>query len=90
LRDVRIVLTPDAFINPNPPHACQFYWEVVIILMYATFKALNPVLGPDAVGADSPLVLMMPSGVKADGRAWVGMGVGGGVDDQGESNGSDQ
>ena len=49
MRDVDIVVPPDAFFNAQPPHCSQFYFEPVLSLINATVAALNPVLGPDGV-----------------------------------------
>jgi N-methylhydantoinase B len=76
LRDVDILLPPGAFNNPSPPHSCMYYHEVVLPMMYATFKALNPVLGPAAIGAESPNFTFLPTGKRADGRAWATFSVG--------------
>jgi N-methylhydantoinase B len=51
LRNVDAVVPPNAIFNPNPPHACFGYFEVVMLMVHAIFQALNPVLGPDAVTA---------------------------------------
>jgi N-methylhydantoinase B len=51
LRNVDAVVPPDAIFNPRPPHACFGYYEVVMLIVHAIYRALNPVLGPDAVTA---------------------------------------
>jgi N-methylhydantoinase B len=81
LRHVDLVLPPNAFINADPPHACQYYHEVVTTMLCATYQALNPALGEDAVGADSGILKVLVTGTRADGKAWVGYGVGGGLGD---------
>jgi N-methylhydantoinase B len=53
LRDVDIVLPPDAIMNPSPPHACQFYFEVVNALLLAIFDALNPAIGKNGFGVEA-------------------------------------
>jgi N-methylhydantoinase B len=53
LRSVDVVVPPNAIFNPDPPHACVYYWEVVMLIVHAAYRALNPVLGPDAVSAST-------------------------------------
>jgi N-methylhydantoinase B len=53
LRSVDVVVPPNAIFNPDPPHACVYYWEVVMLIVHAVYQALNPVLGPDAVTAST-------------------------------------
>jgi N-methylhydantoinase B len=53
LRSVDVVVPPNAIFNPDPPHACVYYWEVVMLIVHAVYRALNPVLGPDAVSAST-------------------------------------
>jgi hypothetical protein len=67
----------------------MYYHEVVLPMMYATFKALNPVLGPAAIGAESPNFTFLPTGKRADGRAWATFSVGIGDDQGGPASGSD-
>jgi N-methylhydantoinase B len=81
LRSVTILLPAGAFNNPGPPHACMYYHEVVLPMMYAIYKALNPVLGPAAVGAEAPTFSFLPTGMKSDGRAWATYSPGGGVEE---------
>lgn len=71
LRDIDIVLPPGAVNNPNPPHACMYYHEIILPMLYATWKALNPVLDAAAIGAESPNFTFLPTGKAADGRAWA-------------------
>ena len=52
MRPVDLVLPPDAIVNPNYPHACQFDFEVVISMISCVFNTLNPVLGAEAVAHD--------------------------------------
>lgn len=65
----------------------MYYHEVVLPMMYATFKALNPVLGPAAIGAESPNFTFLPTGKRADGRAWATFSVGIGSDEGDGGNG---
>lgn len=71
LRDVDILLPAGGVNNPSPPHACMYYHEIILPMMYATWKALNPVLGPAAIGAEAPNFTFLPTGKSADGRAWA-------------------
>lgn len=57
LRNVDVVVPPDAIFNPNPPHSCFGYFEVVIVIVHAIYQALNPVLGPDAVTAGNTFII---------------------------------
>lgn len=84
LRDVDILLPAGAFNNPSPPHACMYYHEVVLPMMYAIWKALNPVMGPAAIGAEAPNFTFLPTGKSADGRAWATFSVP--DDDSGSTN----
>jgi N-methylhydantoinase B len=53
LRSVDVVVPPNAIFNPEPPHACMYYWEVVMLIVHAVYQALNPILGPNAVTAST-------------------------------------
>ena len=53
LRDVDLILPPDSVVNASPPHSCMFYWEPVLCIINATFRALNPALGEQAIAPDS-------------------------------------
>jgi N-methylhydantoinase B len=70
LRPIDVVLPPDSFVNPDPPHACQYYFELVISMIMAVFRTLNPALGQEAVAHDagSPGIGSV-SGTTEDGRA---------------------
>lgn len=70
LRAIDIVVPPDAICNPDPPHACQYYHEVVMTIVNAIYRALNPVLGPDAVGSSALTVGHFPEGQYPDGTEW--------------------
>lgn len=66
LQNVEVVMEPDTLVNPNPPHACSLYTDVVITIVYAIFNALSTVLGPDALTAgwllSNDLALGYPEG----------------------------
>jgi N-methylhydantoinase B len=51
LRSMDVVVSPGAICNPYPPQACQYYYVVVMAIVHAIFRALNPLLGPNAVSA---------------------------------------
>jgi N-methylhydantoinase B len=70
LRDIDIVLPAGSVMNPLPPHSCMYYQEIVQPMIYAVWKALNPVLGPAGIGGEAPVFTFMPTGRGADGRAW--------------------
>jgi N-methylhydantoinase B len=70
LRPIDVVLPPGSFVNPDPPHACQYYFEVVISMIMAVFRTLNPILGDDAVAHDAgSWGIGSVSGTTDDGRA---------------------
>jgi N-methylhydantoinase B len=71
LRDVDVVLPPDSLVNPSPPHSCMFYWEPVLAIINATFRALNPALGEQAIAPDSwGGTIHFANGRLADGTPW--------------------
>ena len=70
MRPVDLVLPPDAIVNPDYPHACQFYHEVVVSMISCVFNTLNPVLGAEAVAHDAGgWGALSVSGITADGFA---------------------
>lgn len=71
LRDVDLLVPPGSLVNPQPPTSCMFYWEPVLAIINATFRALNPVLGEDAVAHDSwGGHIHFANGQRADGTPW--------------------
>src|SRR5262249_10424799 len=46
LRNVDVIVPERSIMNAMPPTACQYYWEVVMTIEHAIYRALNPVLGP--------------------------------------------
>jgi N-methylhydantoinase B len=75
LRDVDIVLSPDTLVNPSPPHCCQFYWEPVLAIINAIFKALTPIVGADAwASSDWGGILHRAEGRTPDGTPWSSPG----------------
>ena len=48
LRNVDIVVPPNALFNVGPPMPCQLYFLVVYTMVHAVYRALNPVLGERA------------------------------------------
>jgi N-methylhydantoinase B len=72
MRDVDVVLPPDTMVNPQPPHTCQWYWEPAMAIIYATFQALNPLLGEDAIAPDSwGGTIHYAYGALPDGTPWM-------------------
>jgi N-methylhydantoinase B len=74
LRNIDIVVPPDTFINPSPPHACMMYFKIVHTLMYSVFGALNPVMGENAIGACWLTHSPQASGHNPDGTQWSSSG----------------
>ena len=60
LRNVDIVVPPDAMFNAMPPMPCQMYFLVVYTMVHAIYRALNPALGERAVATG--FVTAAPSG----------------------------
>jgi N-methylhydantoinase B len=52
MRPIDVVLPPNSIINPDYPHACQYYHLIVITMIAAVFNTLNPALGEEAVAHD--------------------------------------
>jgi len=52
LRPVDLVVPPNSIINADYPHACQYYFEVVISVVMCVYNTLNAALGADAVASD--------------------------------------
>jgi N-methylhydantoinase B len=72
MRPMDILLPADSIVNPNYPHACQYYHEIVISMINAVFNTLNPVLGVDAVAHDGGgWSTNSVSGITEDGLAEV-------------------
>jgi N-methylhydantoinase B len=59
-------------MNPSPPHACQFYFEVVNALLLAIFDALNPAIGRNGFGVEAGPSFGFSFG-HDDKGAWGGM-----------------
>ncbi|MGE0387495.1 MAG: hydantoinase B/oxoprolinase family protein [Gammaproteobacteria bacterium] len=76
LRNVDIVVPPDAILNPAPTHPCQFYYEVVISMMMAMFRVLMPVLGERGFGPEAIPTLNFVSGASESGVPWMTFGPG--------------
>jgi N-methylhydantoinase B len=71
LRDVDVLLPPGSMVNPLPPHSSMFYWEPVLAIINATFRALNPALGERAIAPDSwGGTIHFANGLLADGTPW--------------------
>ena len=70
LRPIDVVLPPNSIVNPDPPHACMYYFEVTLSMIMAVFNTLNAALGEDAVAHDSgPQGIGTVSGATDDGMA---------------------
>ncbi len=70
LRPIDVVLPQNSLVNPDPPHACMYYFEVVLSMIMAVFNTLNDALGEDAVAHDSgPQGIGTVSGATDDGMA---------------------
>lgn len=70
LRPIDVVLPPNSIVNPDPPHACMYYFEVVLSMIMAVFNTLNDALGEEAVAHDSgPQGIGTVSGATDDGMA---------------------
>ncbi|MEI8240590.1 MAG: hydantoinase B/oxoprolinase family protein, partial [Actinomycetota bacterium] len=70
LRPIDVVLPQNSIINPDPPHACMYYFEVTLSMIMAVFNTLNAALGEDAVAHDAgPQGVGTVSGATDDGMA---------------------
>lgn len=67
LRNVDIVVPPDAMFNAMPPLPCQLYFLVVYTLVHAIYRALNPALGERAVATGFVTAAPSGHGKRADG-----------------------
>jgi N-methylhydantoinase B len=75
LRNVDIVLPDSTYISAAPPDgAIMLFFESVVTIVSAVFRALSLPLGEHAVGGDfGSLSLHNVSGVDADGQPWASM-----------------
>jgi N-methylhydantoinase B len=70
LRPIDVVLPPNSIVNPDPPHSCMYYFEVVLSMIMAVFNTLNDALGEDGVAHDTgPQGIGTVSGATDDGMA---------------------
>jgi len=69
LRPVDVVVPPKAIFNAAPPQPCHYYFEVVMMLVNAITKALNPVVGVTGVSL-VPTEFTAPSRF-ADGQEFI-------------------
>jgi N-methylhydantoinase B len=67
LRNVDVVVPPDALFNASPPKPCMLYFLVVYTMVHAVYNALNPVLGERAVATGYVTAVAMGYGMRADG-----------------------
>jgi N-methylhydantoinase B len=74
-RPIDIVLPEGTVLSAMPPAAIFIYWEPNMPLIHAIFKALNPVMGDDALGGDfCCLNIHNANGLQLDGATpWVTM-----------------
>ncbi|MBC3191734.1 hydantoinase B/oxoprolinase family protein [Pseudonocardia sp. C8] len=72
-RHVDLVAPPGTVVTAMPPEgAPMMFWETSGALIAAIFRALNPVLGENAVGGDyGSTNTHNASGVRADGTPWT-------------------
>jgi N-methylhydantoinase B len=71
LRDVDVLIPPGSIVNALPPTCCMFYWEPIYGIIYAIFRALNPVLGDRAIAPDAwGSIIHHAHGVTPDGQPW--------------------
>lgn len=73
LRDVDIVLPEGTLISARPPYGVtMLFFETVVVIVNALFRALAGALGERAVGGDfGSASVHSANGVHEDGRAWV-------------------
>jgi N-methylhydantoinase B len=76
LRSIDVVVPPGAIFNPDPPHSCWFYFEPVMLIFHAIYRALNPVLGADAITAANMMASHQSRGTLPNGSEWPPVGVG--------------
>jgi N-methylhydantoinase B len=74
MRNIDVVVPERSILNAMPPTACQYYWEVVMTIQHAIYRALNPVLGPGAVTAGAAPIVIHSYGHRPDGREWNSTG----------------
>jgi N-methylhydantoinase B len=67
LRNVDVVVPPNAMFNAPPPLPCQLYFLVVYTMVYAVYKTLNPVLGERAAAMGFALASPAAYGMRPDG-----------------------
>jgi N-methylhydantoinase B len=67
LRNIDIVVPPDALFNVSPPKPCQMYFLVVYTMVHATYKALHDALGERAVATGFVTASASGHGMRPDG-----------------------
>jgi N-methylhydantoinase B len=72
-RNLDMLIPPSSFIGASPPDGPLFlYWEASMPVLLAVFRALEPAVGPNAVGGDyGSLSIHNGHGVLPDGTPWV-------------------
>ncbi|MYB11014.1 MAG: hydantoinase B/oxoprolinase family protein [Acidimicrobiia bacterium] len=70
-RSIDVLVPPDTFMNPSPPLCSNLYWVPMHCMITAIMRALNPVLGEDAVALDSgDSILHVGEGLTEGGEPW--------------------
>jgi N-methylhydantoinase B len=71
-RNIDVLCPPGSVASALPPDgAVMFYWESGAAVLASVFKALNPLLGPDAMAGDSGSSnAHTASGLRPDGTGW--------------------
>jgi N-methylhydantoinase B len=67
LRNVDVVVPPNALFNVMPPTPCQMYFLVVYTMVHATYRALHDALGERAVATGYVTAAPMGIGTRRDG-----------------------
>ena len=67
LRNIDIVVPPDAMFNAMPPKPCQMYFLVVYTMVHAMYKALHDALGERAVATGFVTAAASGHGKRPDG-----------------------
>jgi N-methylhydantoinase B len=67
LRNVDVVVPPNAMFNVMPPMPCQMYFLIVYTMVHAVHRALGPALGERAIGTGYGSAAPMGLGMRPDG-----------------------
>ncbi len=75
-RGIDLILPPGSILNATYPSATMYYWELILAVSGAIFKAFNPVLGEDAVAPDGwSYAVHTVAGMTEEGATWFGGGL---------------